>query len=132
MGGLVNAKHGLTIGLSPNDGKVVISKGVVPTLFTSTTSYDWGAAEGAGMSTVGTFSDVMLPLLLDVFNAGTTPACNDDTIPSNMGQPWPYPSVNFYAVKGAADFPWRIFLVGIEYLDGSPYLQALLHAQWGP
>jgi hypothetical protein len=49
-----------------------------------------------------------------------------------MGQAWPYPAFNFYSVKGAIAFPWRMFLVGIEYIDGVPYLYSLIHAQWAP
>ncbi len=131
LAALVNARHGVDIRLHARGSGVNFSPTTATSLFTSATSHNWGSAEGTGTVSIGAFNAVMLPLLREVF-AAPTPLCNDDSTPALMGQAWPYPGINFYALRSPVDFPWRIIMVGVEYVDGQPYLFALINAQWGP
>jgi hypothetical protein len=48
-----------------------------------------------------------------------------------------YDNVNFYTVyKPGTDqyggLDWRAWTVGVEYIEGKPYLFSLIHYQWEP
>ncbi|RPH57548.1 MAG: SH3 domain-containing protein [Chloroflexi bacterium] len=134
---LVNEKHGVDVRLVSRNKPVNFNKTAAAGIFTSTASYSWGAAEGSGLETTGAFKDVMQPKLLEVFNAATTPACNDTSKTGTVSQPWPpeYSPFNFYSIhKPAASgsLDWRTFLVGVEFVEGKPYVVSLVHFQWAP
>ncbi len=131
---LVSPKHGLDIRLVANNTPVNYTAADAASIFTSTAVQNWGPAAGSDAVKVsGTFMDILQPKLLDVYNASYDLTCND---PSKVGrnQSWPsaYATINFYslykpATGDASD--WRDFLVGIEYVDGQPYLFSLVNFQ---
>ena len=109
-------------------------------VFRSSYAVMWGYAGGSGAEVNGTFSEVPLPKLLEVFEANYELYCNDVGVTSAFAQePWlpEYANINFYNVfKPATDqyggLDWRAWLVGIEYVGGKPYLFALIHFEWEP
>lgn len=138
LAALVSPKHGVDIRLVTNNKPVNYTPTTAATIFASTTSQNWGAAASSGQIINGTFKDVMLPKLLDVYNNPNFKlTCNDTTKVGPISQPWPleYTNINFYSVykpaTTAGGQDWRDFLVGIEYVNGQPYLFALIHFEWG-
>jgi hypothetical protein len=110
-----------------------------PFVFESTYEHNWGASPASGLDEVGSFHEVILPNLLDVFNASYTLSCNAvQTGGASYDTSWPaeYAGVNFYSVyrPGAAgdELNWRTWLVGVEYVGGQPVLFGLVHLAWEP
>ena len=109
-------------------------------VFQSSYEVLWGYAGGSGAEVNGTFSEVPLPMLLDVLNSNYELHCNDVGVTAAFAQePWPpeYENINFYNVfKPATDqyggLDWRAWLIGVEYVGGKPYLFALTHFEWEP
>lgn len=109
-------------------------------VFQSTYSVNWGAAAGSGEPVSGTFPEIVLPALQDVFkNESLT--CNQIVLGgATYVVEWPvkYANLNFYSLHNPGNDPayggldWRTWLVGVEYVEGTPFLFALLNYQWEP
>jgi hypothetical protein len=139
LSNLVSPRHGLLVRYSAyTSTPVTLSKSAVVGIFTSTNSYNWGAGPGSGADVVGTFKDKIQPKLLDVFTATYQTACNDTSHTGTLSQPWPseYTTLNFYALYKPGTpgtvLDWRTWIAGIEYVNGVPYIVALVHYQWEP
>jgi hypothetical protein len=136
---LVSPAHGLDV--------VYIRAGMVANYtpdeanwaFHSTYEVDWGLGAGSGEPVRGTFQEIILPALQDVFT-NTTFACNEIKLGgATYPVEWPaeYANINFFSLHKPGTDPfggldWRTWLVGVEYVDGQPYLFALLHYNWEP
>jgi hypothetical protein len=108
-------------------------------LFSSTYTMNWGAHPGSGLDVKGPFSQEVLPKLLDVVDADFITACMDIKVGGvTYSADWPneYVNINFISLhrSGAPgdELNWRTWLMGIEYVDGKPYLFALNHFFWEP
>lgn len=106
----------------------------------STYVIDWGAGAGSGEPVKGTFPELVLPALQEVFKNDTL-TCNEVKLGgATYVAEWPseYANLNFYSLHNPGNDPtfggldWRTWLAGVEYVDGQPYLFALLHYQWEP
>jgi hypothetical protein len=142
LAGMVSPVGGWTVRLWRNGNAVVFDRAHVQWIFVSTYGHHWGAAPGSGQDTVGAVHEVVLPKLLDVFNA-TAPVysitCNtvqaggasyDTSWPSNMV------NMNYFSVykPGPAgnELAWRTLLIGIEYVGGQPYIYSTTQMEWEP
>lgn len=110
-------------------------------LYTSTDEYDWGIQEGSGLPLKGTFKDLVYPKLQDVLAYSHTAHCNvlepNVSVGGTSGLVlWPaeFTNLNFVALYRAApasqELNWRTWVVGIEYVNGIPYLAVLLQFYW--
>ena len=108
--------------------------------FQSTYEVNWGAGPGSGEPVTGTFPEIVLPALQDVFKNETL-TCNEVMLGgATYVAEWPseYTNLNFYSLHNPGNDPtfggldWRTWLAGVEYVDGQPYLLALLNFQWEP
>ena len=135
LAALVSPKHGLDIRLVANNTPVNYRKEDAISIFSSNAVQNWGPAAGSDAVKVsGTFMDIMQPKLLEVYNASYDLACKDTSKIGPTNQTWPsaYSTINFYSLYKPASSDakdWRDFLVGIEYVDGKPYLFSLVHFQ---
>ncbi len=139
---LVSPEHGLIIQHNWwNPAVTLDSTEAVQNLFFSSTDFDWGIADGSGAPLVGSFRDLVLPKLRDVFEADFSQHCNllesGTSAGGTTGQlTWPveYANLNFYALFRAApageEMNWRTWAVGIEYVGGVPYLAVLIQYDW--
>ena len=109
-------------------------------VFQSTYEVDWGPGAGSGEPVRGTFPDIILPALQDVFKNESL-SCNEVKLGGATYEvEWPneYANLNFYSIHNPGNDPsydgldWRTWLAGVEYVDGEPYLFALLNYQWEP
>lgn len=137
---LVSPVHGLDV-RKFRDGRVVNYDGEhAEFVFVTTFEVNWGPAPGSGQDTIGTFSEVPFPNLLDVLTASYERHCNDALDLATFSlEPWlsEYANVNFYNLykPGTETYDgldWRTWLVGIECVQGQPYLFTLIHFQWEP
>ena len=109
-------------------------------LFESTFVVDWGLAPGSGLPNKGSFHDVIVPALLDVFNKNYTLTCNQVQVGGttyNAAWPSEYSGVNYYSIyfpgtQGNGSLDWHTWLIGVEYVGGKPYARALIQFQWEP
>ena len=108
--------------------------------FQSTYVVDWGVAAGSGAPVTGTFPQIILPALQDVFKNDSI-TCNEIKLGGATYEvKWPeeYVNINFYSVHNPGNDPsyggmdWLTWLVGVEYVNGNPYLFSLTHYQWEP
>jgi hypothetical protein len=96
---------------------------------------EWGTLADSGLTVIGTFQDVILPKLEDVFLHSPEATCNALKYGSTAGTIlWPEELTNmkFYGIYRSSEsdgneFDWRSWAVGIEYADGNPYIAVLIH-----
>lgn len=139
LSGLVSAAHGVTVSLWRYGNPVTFEPDDARWVFDSTYEHNWGAHPASGLETIGAFHLVVLPKLQDVFNASYSLTCNSlGTAPQYGLDPWPpeYTNINYYTVfkpgSPGVDLDWRYWLVGVEYVQGQPYVFALIHFEWEP
>jgi hypothetical protein len=136
---LVSPKHGLDIRLVSNNSPVNYPVADAASIFTSNAVQNWGPALGSDAVKVnGTFADVIQPKLLEVYRSSYELSCNTPgkiVSPANISWPSAYATVNYYTLykpaAGETD-KWRAFMVGIEYIEGKPYLFALVNFEPAP
>jgi hypothetical protein len=133
--GLVSPLHGVDVRLWAYASPVNFNTNTAKTVFTSTDSYNWGGGP-SGTPDVGSFKDIILPKLLDVLNAPNMETyCDNLTKVYPLSNPWPYPTMHYYNLYKPASsngFDFRTWLVGFEYINGEPYLSALVTVVWEP
>ena len=106
-------------------------------LFETTYQANWGADPASGMDKTGAFHDVIVPRLRQVFNSNYTLHCNELRHGgATYTVSWPYPR-DFYAIyfPGTEQYgymDWHTWVAGVEYVNGKPYLYALIPYFWEP
>ena len=137
---LVSPAHGLDLRYFHHGTLANYSPEEATWVFQSTYEVIWGNAGGSGQEVKGTFSEVPLPRLLEVFGADYELHCNDvGQLNAFAQKPWrpEYENINFYRVfkSGTEQYgglDWRAWLVGVEYVGGKPYLFAMTSFEWEP
>lgn len=106
-------------------------------LFETTFEVDWGAEPGSGAQKMGAFHDVVVPQLVKIFNQPYSLHCNElkhggasypVTFPYDKG----FYSIYFPGTETNGYLDWHTWVAGIEYVDGRPYLYALMQFFWEP
>jgi uncharacterized protein YraI len=142
LAALVSPRHGLTIHHNVWNSAVVLrDPQVFGVIFNSTTDYDWGIADGSGDPLVGPFKDIILPKLENVLLQSHTRNCN--TLERGVATggttgfvywPYDYASLSYVAIYRPPppdqELDWRTWVVGIEYVEGKPYLAVLIQFHW--
>ena len=132
---LVSPAHGVYVWLWNSGLPVNFDAAHAGFAFESDFVNDWGTHPASGIETSGTFHELVLPELQDTFVASAQRRCNDGEI-SSYGETWPaeYANINFYQVvrpgTPGVELDWNVFLVGVEYVNGQPYLFSLIHFIW--
>ena len=137
---LVSPAHGLDVSYIRSGMVANYSVEEASWAFQSTYAVNWGTGAGSGEPVTGTFSEIVLPALQDVFK-NVTMDCNAITLGgATYEAAWPdeYANINFFSLHNPgndssyAGLDWQTWLVGVEYVEGQPYLFSLLHYQWEP
>jgi len=137
---LVSPAHGVDVIYIRNGTVANYSPDEAGWVFQSNYVVDWGVGAGSGESVAGTFQAIVLPSLQAVFKNETL-ICNEIQLGGatyNVEWPSEYANLNFYSIYNPGNDPaydgmdWNTWLAAIEYVDGQPYLFALLHYQWEP
>ncbi|HEX2978762.1 MAG TPA: hypothetical protein VHO48_00730 [Anaerolineaceae bacterium] len=136
---LISPVHGLNLRYLRGGTVANYSEAEASWVFNSSFVVNWGTHPGSGMDVKGTFSQEVLPKLLDVFAANYQHTCSEIvTGGASYTTDWPaqYANINFLSAyrPGAAgdELNWRTWLVGVEYVGGKPTLFALEHLFWEP
>jgi hypothetical protein len=106
-------------------------------LYETTFEANWGDEPGSGMPKQGAFHDVIVPDLLKVFNQPYTLHCNELRYGgASYDVRWPYDrdfySIYFTGTDQYGYLDWHTWVAGIEYVDGKPFIYALLQFFWEP
>ncbi len=137
---LVSPAHGVDVRLWRHGTVANYTPAEAAWAFQSDYVVRWGPQPGSGLETIGTFRQQILPRLQEVFGGNFSLHCNDPLdLATFTQQPWPpeYTNIHFYTVykpgsEAYGGLDWRAWMVGIEYVQGSPTLFALIHFQWEP
>ena len=139
LSSLVSPVHGMTVRLWRNGNAITFYQKDVPWIFASTYEHNWGAAPGSGQDTIGAIHAAVLPKWLDVLSASYSISCNVPlTGGASYDTTWPkmYTNVNFYALykPGPAgnELSWRTLLIGVEFVQGQPYIFNVTQMDWEP
>ena len=106
-------------------------------LFETEFEADWGNEPGSGLPKTGAFHDVVVPDLVEFFNKTYTLHCNELKVGGATYVPeFPYDG-NFYSVffAGSDEFgqmDWNTWVIGMEYVNGEPFIFALMQFFWEP
>ena len=131
---LVSPKRGVIIRHDWWNPEVNVGFSSVPGLFLDPSSFEWGVNRDSELAIDGTFREVILPQLEDVFSVAPEFNCSELGVGSTAQDAiWPseYSNMNYISFHRAAPEPgsqlnWRTWALGIEYLDGEPYLALLI------
>jgi len=130
---LASPKRGLIIRHDWWNPEVITELGSLPLLFQDSSELDWGISRDSGIPIIGSFAQVILPQLLDVFPVAPSYSCNRIATGNTAEEvAWPaeYTNLNFISFHRAAPSPsslnWRTWALGIEYVGGAPYLAVLV------
>lgn len=134
---LVSPRHGLDVWLYRSGRPINFDVEHARWVFDSTFVHNWGAHPASGMDIKGSFHEVVAPDLRKVFEVTHTTTCNDITVPGwEVTWPEEYANINVVKVLKPAspnvDLDWRIWLVGVEYVGGTPYLFSIIQFIWVP
>lgn len=107
-------------------------------VFETTFQAEWGLGAGSGLPVKGSFQEIILPSLQQVFTPGAVLTCKELKTGGVTYVPeWTYPGMDYYSVHfpgteqyGGLD--WQTWAVGMERVDGKLYLAALVHFEWEP
>jgi hypothetical protein len=135
---LIHSERGLRIRTNWWNPEVRIAGNSRTQLFSDSTQYDWGVQDGSGSPIVGSFSEIILPMLQADLTNATEIACNEILASGTAGTvklPDGYQAVSFYSFHfpGTSEFDgldWGTWVVGIESWDGSTYISYLVHFEW--
>jgi hypothetical protein len=138
LASLVSPAQGMNV-VYFREGKVV-NYDIEHAKFVFETSFDadWGVSFGSGEPTLGSFQKIVLPDLQLVFTPQAEIVCNQLKVGGATYVPeWPYPYLDYYSVHyaGTDEFGglnWQTWGVGMDQVDGKPYIAALVHYVWEP
>ncbi len=138
LAALVSPSHGMDARLF-RDGRVVnYDAAHAKFLFTSTFAVDWGQAPASGLDTKGSFHELFVPALTDVFSRTYTLVCNQVQVGGvTYHAGWPYPGINYYSAyyPGTAangNMDWHTWVIGTDYTGSKPYVYAIMQFYWEP
>jgi len=129
--------NGLEVRWVRNGNPIKYTRDQAAFLYETTFEADWGAAPGSGQAKKGSFHDVIIPDLVKVFNAPYTLHCNEIKHGgASYDISWPYKK-DFYSIYDAGTQPngnldWHTWVIGIEYMNGKPFIYALMQFFWEP
>jgi hypothetical protein len=133
----VSPRRGLVLRHDWWNAEIVIPLSEIPNLMQRVDEIAWGVQRGSGAPIVGSFRERLLPEL-DSLLAGQAQQACDQLLSADTGIPpeWPgeYARMNFLSFHQAAPAPgpkfnWRTWAVGVEYVDGVPYIAILIRYQ---
>jgi hypothetical protein len=138
LASLVSPKHGVDVWAYRSGVPINFDRAHIRWVFDSTYIHAWGMHTASGLEVSGSFRQVILPMLQDVYAAGYEIRCNERGVPAWNISAWPERYTNYHVYKiykpgsPGVDLDYRIWLAGIEYLGGRPYLTVLINFIWTP
>lgn len=131
---LLNPRRGLVVRIDPWNPEIQIESDETLSVFSDARELNWGSRYASTTPIQGSFSDIVLPSLQPTLEGGEDPACNALRLGrGGADQEWPseYANLNYYSLiarpeSSANPYNWRTWAIGIEYVDGRPYVTLLI------
>jgi hypothetical protein len=106
-------------------------------LYETTYEVNWGNDPASGLEKIGSFHDVVVPKLVEMFNRPYTLHCNEIRHGgASYDVAWPYDrdfySIHYAGTEANGFLDWHTWVVGVEYSNGSPHIYALMQFYWEP
>ncbi|HPH96876.1 MAG TPA: hypothetical protein PKW33_12640 [Anaerolineaceae bacterium] len=137
LASLVHPENGLSIFFQREEVEVTLTRAEVRDIFGSSQTKFWGTQPGSGLPQQGTFSDIVLPKLQDVFQAEYTEHCNvlaTGGTTYSPALPPAFANSQYYSLYRLApagmDMDWRTWVAVIDYYQGKPFIRALIKYDW--
>jgi len=133
----VNPNTGMDVRFFRTGNVLTYSQLQAKYLFITTYQADWGAHPASGENVIGAFHEVVVPELVKVFKQPYVLYCNELKHGGATYQPgWDYDG-NFYVVyfpgtKEFGNLDWHSWVIGIDYVNGKPYIYAMTQFFWEP
>lgn len=132
---LISPKHGVEIQYWQHAPGAHYTRSAAQNVFADTAIIDWGAGPSL-VPDIGTFAQIIQPDLRVVFNSNYELKCDDPSYAYMFSEPWPHTNIHYYSVLKPPTpeivFDWKVWLLGFEYVDGTPYLYGTVHYVWEP
>jgi len=137
LSSLVSPARGMDVAFFRDGTVITYDQEHAKFLFETTFQVDWGAEPGSGAAKKGSFHDVVVPKLKESFNQSYTLHCNELSHGgASYELKWPYQgefySVYFPGTEANGNMDWHTWVMGIEYVNGKPYIYALMQFFWEP
>jgi hypothetical protein len=137
LGSLVSPARGMDVAFFRDGTVITYDQEHAKFLFETTFQVDWGAEPGSGSAKKGSFHDVVVPKLKESFNQAYTLHCNELSHGGATYElKWPYQaeyySVYYPGTEANGNMDWHNWAMGIEYVNGKPYIYALIQFFWEP
>jgi hypothetical protein len=137
LSSLVSPARGMDVAFFRDGTVITYDQEHAKFLFETTFQVDWGAEPGSGAAKKGSFHDVVVPKLQESFNQAYTLHCNELSHGGATYElKWPYQgefySVYFPGTEANGNMDWHTWVMGIEYVNGKPYIYALMQFFWEP
>lgn len=138
LSSLVSPSKGMDVRFY-RDGKVInYDTEHAKFVFETTFQANWGLSFGSGEATLGSFQQIILPSLQKVFTSNAVLVCDQIKVGGATYQAlWPYEGMNYYSVhfpgtdvNGGLD--WETWAMGMDNVNGKPFIAALMHFVWEP
>lgn len=136
LASLLSPKHGLSLNYWPSSNTVNYAAASVQSVFTDPQVINWGSGGGSGIDNTGTFAQVVQPQLVDVLNSAYQLNCEALSYGQTYTNVVSYANSNihYYSVvkPPVNEMDWKVWLVRIEYVNGTPYVFGAMHYMWEP
>ncbi len=137
LSSLISPTRGMDVAFFRDGTVITYDQEHAKFLFETTFEVDWGAEPGSGAAKKGSFHDVVVPELVKAFNQPYTLHCNElKHGGATYELQWPYRgeyyAVYFPGTEANGNMDWHTWVMGIEHVNGKPYIYALLHFFWEP
>ncbi len=137
LSSLVSPTRGMDVAFFRDGTVITYDQQHAKFLFETTFQVDWGAQPGSGAEKKGSFHDVIVPELVKAFNQPYTLYCNELKYGgASYEVKWPYQgdfySVYFPGTETNGNMDWHTWVVGVENVNGKPYIYALMQFFWEP
>ncbi|MGE5373675.1 MAG: hypothetical protein ACM3XO_01365 [Bacteroidota bacterium] len=137
LSSLVSPSSGLEVSYFHNGNAIKYDQNQAKFLFETTYPADWGADPASGAEKIGPFHEVVVPALAKIFNQPYELHCNElkyggASYPVKFPYDKPFYSIYFPGTQANGNMDWQTWVAGIEYVNGKPYLYALMQFFWEP
>lgn len=137
LSSLVSPSRGMDVAYFRDGTVITYRQEQAKFLFETTFEVDWGTEPGSGAMKRGSFHDVVIPELVSIFNQPYTLHCNElKHGGATYELEWPYESefysIHFPGTQANGNMDWHTWVMGIEYVNGKPYVYALMQFFWEP
>jgi hypothetical protein len=137
LSSLVSPSRGMDVAYFRDGTVITYRQEHAKFLFETTFEVDWGNEPGSGQLKSGSFHDVIVPELVSIFNQPYTLHCNElKHGGATYELTWPYQSefysIHFPGTQANGNLDWHTWVMGIEYINGKPYVYALIQFFWEP